>query len=190
MQINNKTQQITISNGYSLFIDRDGVINKEKKEDYIYTWDEFEFLNGVIEALKIINSFFENIVLITNQRGIGRGLMTDENLHTIHSKMREVITAHGGRIDAIYYCADDDNASPNRKPNPGMAYKAASDFPSINLEKTFMVGNRMSDMKFARNAGVKSVFVATTHPEVVLPNESIDYRFEDLLHFAKSLTKS
>jgi len=190
MQTNSNTQQITISNGYTLFIDRDGVINKEKKEDYIYTWDEFEFLDGVIEALKVANSFFETIVLITNQRGIGRGLMTDESLHIIHSKMLEVIAAHGGRIDAIYYCADDDSTSPNRKPNPGMAYKATLDFPSINLEKTLMVGNRMSDMKFARNAGVKGVFVATTHPEVVFPNESIDYRFENLLHFAKSLTKS
>ena len=81
MQTNSNTQQITISNGYTLFIDRDGVINKEKKEDYIYTWDEFEFLDGVIEALKVVNSFFETIVLITNQiRGHALELNANENM--------------------------------------------------------------------------------------------------------------
>ncbi|MFY8128384.1 MAG: D-glycero-alpha-D-manno-heptose-1,7-bisphosphate 7-phosphatase [Chitinophagaceae bacterium] len=184
---NNK---IFISKGYTLFIDRDGVINKEKKEDYIYTWEEFEFLEGVLEGLKICNHFFDNIILITNQRGIGRGLMTHQNLETLHTKMLEVIKTNGGRIDAIYYCADDDNNSPNRKPNPGMAFKAVKDYPHINLQKTLMVGNRISDMKFARNAGVQSVFVATTHPEIAYPHEAIDYRFDNLLAFAKALTKS
>lgn len=185
-----KPKTITITNGYTLFIDRDGVINKEKKGDYIYNWEEFEFLDGVLEALKICNTLFDHILIMTNQRGVGRGLMTRKQLLDIHDKMKQTITSNGGRIDDIYYCIDDGDASPNRKPNPGMGLRAARDYPTIDLKKTFMVGNRMSDMKFARKLEIKSVFVATTHPEVPFPNDDIDYRFDDFLSFVKALTKS
>lgn len=172
---------------WTLFIDRDGVINKEKKEDYILNWNEFVFYDGVKEAMKILNQVFGTIVMVTNQRGIGKGLMTENDLHNIHYKMQNEIKIGGGRIDKIYYCTDLDNSSPNRKPNAGMALQAKQDFPSISFEKSIMVGNKLSDMQFGRNATMKTVFLATTNPETAYPHSAIDYRFNNLLEFAKAL---
>lgn len=181
---------IPAGKGYTLFIDRDGVINIEKKEDYIYTWDEFVFYPNVLEAFKIFTQYFDRIIVITNQRGVGRGKMTEENLHIIHTNMQQAIEKAGGKIDAIFYCTDIDNASPNRKPNPGMAHQAKAKFLQIDFNKTYMVGNKMSDMLFAKNAGIKSVFVATTNPETPFPHPNINYRFNNVFEFAKALTKS
>lgn len=181
---------IHILEGSTLFIDRDGVINIEKKEDYIYTWDEFVFYPNVLEAFKIFPTFFNKIIVITNQRGVGKGKMSEENLLHIHANMQKAIEDAGSKIDAIFYCTDVDNASPNRKPNAGMAHQAKTKFPEIDFAKTFMVGNKMSDMLFAKNAGVQSVFVATTNPETPFPHPNINYRFNDVYSFAKALTKS
>lgn len=181
---------IPAGKGYTLFIDRDGVINIEKKEDYIYTWDEFIFYPNVLEAFKIFTQYFDKIIVITNQRGVGKGKMKEEDLLHIHTNMKATIEEAGGKIDAIFYCIDIDNASPNRKPNPGMAFQAKAKFEEIDFTKTYMIGNKMSDMLFAKNAGVKSVFVATTNPETPFPHTSINYRFSNIFEFAKALTKS
>jgi histidinol phosphatase-like enzyme len=93
----------------------------------------------------------------------------------------------GGRIDHIFYCTDLDNNSINRKPQPGMAVQAKEKFPSIDFSKSIMVGNRSSDMEFGRNAGLHTVFLATTHPETAYPNPLIDYRFNHLLEFANAI---
>lgn len=113
--------------------------------------------------------------------------MTHDDLFNIHHNMQIKIQEVGGRIDHIYYCPDLDNDSPNRKPQPGMAFQAKLKFPNINLEQSIIVGNRTSDMHFGRNAGIHTVFLATTHPETPYPNPIIDYRFDNLLTFAKSL---
>jgi histidinol-phosphate phosphatase family protein len=176
-----------INPNWTLFLDRDGVINVEKKEDYIRNWEEFQFYDESILALPILAQKFNRIVITTNQKGIGKGLMTHEDLLQIHSNMLNAIQKAGGRIDHIYYCADLDNDSPNRKPQPGMAFQAKAQFPQIQFNESIMVGNRTSDMQFGRNAGMHTVFLATTHPETPFPNESIDYRFDNLLAFAHAL---
>ncbi|MBS1670461.1 MAG: HAD hydrolase-like protein, partial [Bacteroidetes bacterium] len=94
------------------------------------------------------------------------------------------------RIDHIYFCSDLEETSPNRKPNAGMAFMAKKDFPEINFSKSLMVGNKLSDMNFGRNAGMTTVFLATTNPEVEFPHTSIDFRFNNLLSFAKALTNT
>ncbi|MCX6209369.1 MAG: HAD hydrolase-like protein [Bacteroidetes bacterium] len=101
--------------------------------------------------------------------------------------MNNEIQDADGRIDKIYFCTDLDNTSPNRKPNIGMAFQAKQDFPSIDFTKTIMVGNRLSDMYFGRNAGMKTVYLDTTNPEVEIGHEAIDYRFDSLIDFAKVL---
>lgn len=176
-----------INPNWTLFLDRDGVINVEKKEDYIRNWEEFQFYDESLLALPILAQKFNRIVITTNQKGIGKGLMTHEDLLQIHSNMLNAIQKAGGRIDHIYYCADLDNDSPNRKPQPGMAFQAKAQFPQIQFNESIMVGNRTSDMQFGRNAGMHTVFLATTHPETPFPNESIDYRFDNLLAFANAL---
>jgi histidinol-phosphate phosphatase family protein len=179
-----------IDKSWTLFLDRDGVINHEKEEDYILNWSEFKFYDNVTDALKILNEKFGTIVMVTNQRGIGKGLMTVDDLSDIHLNMQREIEIAGGRIDKIYFCSDLESSSPNRKPNPGMAFQAKANFPEIDFSKSIMIGNKLSDMQFGRNAGIKTVFVATTHPETSYPNEAIDLRFNNLLEFATALTKA
>lgn len=176
-----------IDKSWTLFLDRDGVINHEKHQDYVYNYDEFVFYAGVLEALKMLAGRFGRIIIVTNQKGIGKGLMTETDLHHIHTRMLQDIAAAGGRIDRIYYCTSMDNDHPNRKPQPGMALQAAKDFPEINLQRSLIVGNNISDMEFGRNAGMYTVFVKTTHPQQPLPNLFIDIAVNDLPEFAKAL---
>lgn len=180
----------TIDKSWTLFLDRDGVINHEKEADYILNWNEFQFYDGVKESLKLLAPIFGTIVMVTNQRGIGRGLMTEENLAEIHSNMLSAIESSGGRIDKIYYCTAVDSDDYNRKPNPGMAHQAKKDFEHIAFTKSIMVGNKLSDMKFGRNAGIYTVYVDTTHPEIITPNEYIDYRCKNLVDFAYQICKA
>jgi D-glycero-D-manno-heptose 1,7-bisphosphate phosphatase len=176
-----------INEDWTLFLDRDGVINDEKKEDYIRDISEFKFYPESLAALPLLAQKFNKIIITTNQKGIGKGLMSHQDLTNIHQFMKQKIVELGGRIDAIYYCPDLDNHSPNRKPQPGMAFQAKQTFPNIDFKKALMVGNRMSDMEFGRNAGMHTVFLATTHPETPFPDTKIDYRFDNLFQFAKAL---
>lgn len=175
-----------INSSWTLFIDRDGVINDEKYLDYIHTWDEFKFYEGVKEAFEIFNKKFGIIILVTNQRGVAKGLTKLEDLHHIHKNMLNEIENAGGRIDKIYFCTEME--SPNRKPNPGMGLQAIKDFPEIDLAKSIMIGNTLSDMKFGRNLGVAiNIFLPTTRKDVDVNDLSIDMVFNDLLSVAKAL---
>lgn len=176
-----------IDKSWTLFLDRDGVINHEKYEDYVYHYGEFIFYEGVPEALKILSGIFGTLLITTNQRGIGRGLMTEADLALIHRQMVQDIEAAGGRIDRIYYSPALDRDHPTRKPNPGMAREAQKDFPGIDLSRAIMVGNNMSDMEFGRNAGMYTIFVKTTRPDQPFPHPAIDLVFDSLPEFAKAL---
>jgi D-glycero-D-manno-heptose 1,7-bisphosphate phosphatase len=175
-----------IDDRWSLLLDRDGVINVEKNNDYILHWNEFQFYSYSLKALALLATIFPRICIVTNQKGVGKGLMTTEALATIHTNMITAIQQAGGRIDKIYYCSDLEDTSPNRKPQPGMAFQAKADFPAIDFSKTIMVGNRPSDMRFGRNAGVHTVYLDTTHPETTNPHPDIDVRYPHLLAFAEA----
>jgi histidinol-phosphate phosphatase family protein len=176
-----------IDKTWSLFLDRDGVINMDKPNSYVFNPGEFIFYQGVLSSLQILNNHFGHIVIVTNQRGVGRGLMTESDLEAIHAKMMKEIIAHQGRIDKIYYCATNDNEDPRRKPNPGMAYEARRDFPAIDFKRSLVIGNNISDMQFGRNAGMKTVFIRSTIPDIELPNPDIDLAFLSLEDFTKAL---
>lgn len=176
-----------INKSWTLFLDRDGVINEEKKDDYIYHKDEFIFLPGVLEGLSILEKYFYKIIVVTNQRGIGRKRMTEKSLHSIHDFMLSEINKAGGRIDKIYFAPDLDDLAINRKPNPGMALQAKQDFPGIDFTKSIIAGNKLSDMRFGRNAGMHTVFIATTHPETPYPHVDIDFRYDSLYDFANAI---
>ncbi|HEX4849249.1 MAG TPA: HAD-IIIA family hydrolase [Puia sp.] len=179
-----------INKDWTLFLDRDGIINVEKKDGYILHWSEFVFYNGVQEAVGEFSKLFNIIVMATNQRGVGKGLMTVEDLNNIHLNMLQELEKYGGRIDQIYCCMSLDDSDPMRKPNPGMAFEAKKDFPAIDLSKSIMVGNNISDMEFGRNAGMNTIFVKTTQPEITLPHPAIDLSVDNLLDLAKALQKS
>lgn len=151
----------TISSGKyeSLFLDRDGVINVHRIDDYVKSWDEFEFLPGVLEAFPLLSNYFKHIFVVTNQRGVGKGLMSEEDLLSIHKRMRDEIETRGGRLDKVYYCTDVSNESQNRKPNSGMALQAKKDFPDIEFEKSIMIGDSQLDMEFGNRLGMKTIFI-------------------------------
>jgi D-glycero-D-manno-heptose 1,7-bisphosphate phosphatase len=175
-----------INSSWTLFIDRDGVVNEEKHLDYIHQWNEFKFYSGVKEAFKIFNEKFGIIVMITNQRGVAKGLTKIEDLQLIHKNMLQEIEDAGGRIDEIYVCTDME--SEDRKPNIGMGLHALNDFPGIDLSKSIMIGNTLSDMKFGSNLGVAiNIFLPTTRKDVPLDHEDIDLIFNDLISVAKAL---
>jgi D-glycero-alpha-D-manno-heptose 1-phosphate guanylyltransferase len=174
----------TIDSCWTLFLDRDGVINYEKPDGYILNWQEFKFYEGSKEAIGKLSRLFGHIIIVSNQRGVGRGFMTEDDLKDIHDKMRSEIEAAGGKIDNIYYCTSIDNKHPDRKPNPGMAFKAKKEIPGIDPDKAIIVGNKLSDMKFGRNAGLYTVYIRSTHPEQSLPHPEIDLAFDTLADFA------
>jgi histidinol-phosphate phosphatase family protein len=175
-----------IDASWTLFLDRDGVINDEKHLDYIHTWEEFKFYKGVKEALKVFNEKFERIFIITNQRGVAKGLTKLEDLDLIHKNMLQELRTAGGRIDKIYYCTDME--SPNRKPNPGMGLQAKNDYPEIDFSKSIMIGNTLSDMKFGRNLGIAvNIFLPTTRKDIDIKHGDIDLVFDDLIAVAKAL---
>ena len=176
-----------IDASWTLFLDRDGVINEDKIGSYIFNPDEFIFMEGAPAVFKTLTEKFGHIVIVTNQRGVGRGLMSEQDLAAIHTKMTTAISAAGGKIDGIYYATSVDNDHPLRKPHPGMALRAKEDFPGIDLTKSLMIGNNVSDMFFGRNAGMYTVFLATTNPEIPFPHPAIDFRFNLLVDFAKAL---
>ncbi len=177
----------SIDKSWTLFLDRDGVINEDKIGSYIFTPDEFVFMKGGPGYFKKLGEKFGHIIVVTNQRGVGRGLMSAEDLAAIHKKMIAEINAAGGKIDGIYFATSIHNDDPMRKPQPGMALKAKEDFPAINFSKSIMIGNKHSDMFFGRNAGMYTIFLATTNPEVPFPHPDIDLRYDLLQDFVKAL---
>jgi D-glycero-alpha-D-manno-heptose 1-phosphate guanylyltransferase len=176
-----------IDKSWTLFLDRDGVINDERVGEYVLHWGEFIFSKGVLDVFKKLSDCFGRVIVISNQRGVGKGLMTEEDLQSIHLEMQREVEIVNGKIDKIYYCTEKDDKYFHRKPNPGMALQALHDFPDIDLSKSVMVGNKPTDMKFGRAAGMFTVFVKTTNPDQPIPHRDIDLAFNSLFDFASAL---
>jgi histidinol-phosphate phosphatase family protein len=172
---------------WTLFLDRDGVINTERRQDYVKTWDELQFEDGALEALAKLNQIFGTIVVVTNQRGVGIGVMTKEDLDSIHHNMLEIIQENGGRIDKIYTACDPDRESKNRKPHPAMGYLAKADFPMIDFSKSVMVGNSVSDMEFGRSLGMTTIYIDEKLKFNGEKTEMMDAIFTTLASFVSSI---
>lgn len=176
-----------IDKSWTLFLDRDGVINVEQTGSYVTSWEEFRFCDGAQEALRALQDLFGAIVVVTNQRGVGRGVMSFEALRDINQKMTDAVAGNGGRIDRVYAAtavSDDDH---NRKPNIGMALQAREDFPEIDFRKSIMVGNSISDMEFGKRLAMHTVFLTTKHEPFGLPHDLIDEQFESLQAWARTV---
>jgi len=171
---------ISKGEGWTLFLDRDGVINKEQEGTYVTRWEEFEFLPGVLDGLANIRPYFDKIIIVTNQRGVGKGIMSVETLKDIHAKMRTSFEEAGVQIDKVYSAIALASDDANRKPNTGMALQAKEDFDSIDFKKSVMVGNNLSDMEFGKRMGMKTVFLTTTKGKMHLPLELIDMQCDSL----------
>lgn len=173
----------------TLFLDRDGVINRQRPHDYVKSVDEFIFLYGVLEALRLLEPLFTHIVIVTNQRGVGKGVMSQTDLDNVHAYMLEEVAKQGGRIDKIYVCTDTSNSSINRKPNTGMATQAKQDYPDIDFSRSMMAGDSFSDMEFARRAGIPRFLIGEKYEQSEDTFKAQYNWFPDLLTFAKQLIK-
>jgi histidinol-phosphate phosphatase family protein len=180
-----KLEHLKIDKSWTLFLDRDGVINKRLPGAYVGSVQEFEFLEGSVEAIKIFSMVFGTIVVVTNQQGIGKGLMTGYELETVHNHMIQEINNSGGRIDKVYHSPFLKSSNHiTRKPSVGMGLMAKKDFQDIKFKKSIMVGDSLTDMIFGKRLKMKTVFIGD--PINARLNENlIDFVFPDLLTFAR-----
>lgn len=146
----------------AIFFDRDGVLNVDR--GYVYKIEDFVWINGAKEALKLSHEAGYLNIVVTNQSGIARGYYSIEDMFHLHDWMQSELSNSGGKIDGFYYCPyHDDGALPefscgnhiDRKPNPGMILRAAADF-NIDLSKSFLIGDKQTDMLAAQRAGVEA----------------------------------
>ncbi len=176
---------------HTLFLDRDGVINQRIPDAYVNHWDDFRFHRGAVEAIVRFSQLFERIIVVTNQQGIGKGIMTVHQLNRIHQRMEEALVKAGGRIDGIYFCGDLKSQANNcRKPAPAMALQAQKDFPAIDFQQSIMVGDSISDLQFGRKLGMKTVLITTKLDEKYLweqHQKDWDYQFESLAEMARKV---
>jgi len=171
-----------VDRSWTLFLDRDGVINKKIDDDYVRDLSQFEWLENVQESLVRLSRLFGKIIIVSNQQGVGKELMTTDQVENIHHFIVKTIHSLGGRIDQIYFAPQlKEENSPMRKPEIGMALQAKIDFPEIDFSKSIMVGDSMSDMEFGKKAGMKTVFI--THGKNIGSNETIDKTVTDLKDF-------
>lgn len=181
-------QSLNPDQHWSLFLDRDGVINRRIVDGYVKSWEEFEFIQGVPEALKKLAGIFGRIIVVSNQQGVGKGLMLDSEVELLHRKMSSEISKYGGRIDAVFYCgALEREKSINRKPNIGMALQSRKLFPEIRFRQSLMVGDSLSDMIFGKRLGMKTVFISAHLPQIRKGFRTINYVYPDLRSFAEAL---
>jgi histidinol-phosphate phosphatase family protein len=182
---------LQINNNWTLFLDRDGVINRRLPGDYVKSPDTFVFLPGVLDAMQVFARFFGRLFVVTNQQGIGKGLMKESDLKVIHDFMLAEIKKSGGRIDQVYFCPElADSGSFMRKPNIGMGLKAKKEFPEINFRNSIMVGDSVSDLRFGKRLKMKTVLIGE-EPEIArIHPELADFYFSDLLNFANALQQN
>jgi D-glycero-D-manno-heptose 1,7-bisphosphate phosphatase len=168
----------------AVFLDRDGVINVRILDDYVRVWDDFRFLPGSLEAVRRLGEMGYPVVVITNQQGIGKGLMTEEGLREIHRRMLDAFKEKGGEIEAVYHCphlAGDDCDC--RKPGPGLILRAARDL-DLDLPASYMVGDGISDVEAGVRAGCRPVFLGEREEA---PSEVDCLVFADLISFTSYL---
>ena len=144
----------------TLFMDRDGVINVKLNGRYVQNPSEFEFIPGAEKAISLLSTIFKRILILTNQQGIGKGIMIENELDSLHNYMVNELMKSEGRIDRIYFCPHlASEGCGCRKPNPGMIQQAKLDFPEINFENSYLVGDSLSDIEAGESMNLQTVRV-------------------------------
>ena len=176
----------------TIFLDRDGVINRDPGfGGYITSWEEFEFLPGVLEAIKKLNQAGFEIIVISNQAGVAKGLYTLKDLDEITQNMLGEIEKAGGKISSVHYCPHKDEDSCNcRKPETGLFSQATRGLQvnpalarkgGVNFADTFFVGDNRRDVLAAKAIGAKSIFVLSGNTKLEELDVRPDFVARDLL---------
>ena len=160
----------------AVFLDRDGVINKERK-DYVKSIEEFQILNNIPKSIKMLKEKGFLVIVITNQSAINRGLITIETLNEIHNYLQNFLKENNTSIDGFYFCPHrpDENCK-CRKPNPGMLIKAAQEH-NIDMNQSFMIGNSLTDIQAAQKSGCKGILLNQNQALLELVTDEIKVNF-------------
>jgi len=143
------------------FLDRDGVINRRPREgQYVTRWEDMQFLPGVSEAISLLTRAGYEVYVVTNQRGVARGLLTHDELESIHRRMCQELADLGAVITKVYYCPHEKQPPCScRKPAPGMLLTAAQSH-NLDLASSWMIGDSDIDVEAGRNAGCKTIRIS------------------------------
>ena len=172
-------ERFNVDHTWTLFLDRDGVINQRIFGGYVLGKESFIFEPGVLPALKMASQRFGRIIVVTNQQCVALGLLSEPALAQIHQDMITEISTYGGRIDAVYAAIDSKTASPNRrKPNSAMGLEAKLQFPEIDFAKAVMVGDTDSDIRFGMELEMKTVLVESKEETTVVPDLKVNSLLE------------
>jgi len=144
----------------TVFLDRDGILNEKMPEHrYVTRWEEFRVLPGVPEALRRLNEAGLRVVVVSNQRGIAKGLYTAADLEAMHAQFQQLLGREGARIDAFLICPHETGECNCRKPLPGLFEQAVARFPQITAASSVMIGDSPSDVEFGRRLGMRTILV-------------------------------
>jgi D-glycero-D-manno-heptose 1,7-bisphosphate phosphatase len=176
----------------AVFLDRDGVLNEKMPEGcYVTSWDEFHVLPGVPEALARLNRAGLLVVVVSNQRGIARGLYTAADVDSIHAAFQRLLAALGAHVDAFFVCPHDRGQCNCRKPLPGLFEQAAAAFPQIAAATSVMIGDSLSDIEFGRRLAITTILLdgnqEQQRPGAEAARELADLRFPSLLEAVDAL---
>ena len=158
----------------AVFLDRDGLINRQAPEhDYIKSWAEFEFLPGVAEAIHKLNEAGYLALVVTNQRGVARGMMSMAAVDEIHKAMRRELDKAGAHIEKVYVCPHESGTCNCRKPDIGLFLQAEQDF-EIDKQHSWLVGDSDSDVEAGRIYGIKTIKTTSiiSAAEIILENDN------------------
>ena len=152
----------------AVFLDRDGTINIEK--NYLYRIEDFEFIPGVPEAIKMLNDAGYLVIVVTNQAGIARGYYTEEDMHKLHRHIDEELKKYDAHIDAYYFCphhpiygiGEYKQECHCRKPKDGMLQKAIEEY-SINVSESYIIGDKVSDVLAGNKCSITGILVRSGH---------------------------
>ncbi len=169
---------------WTLFLDRDGVFNHQIINDYVKQVHELKIIDGVPEAISDFTKIFGRILIVTNQQGIGKKLMTEDDLHHLNGFILNLIETYDGKIDKIYFAPQLASENSNyRKPGTGMGLHAQLDFPEIDFKKSILIGDSESDIEFGTKLGMKTVMLKNSRNL----STNADYIFENLYEIANYL---
>jgi D-glycero-D-manno-heptose 1,7-bisphosphate phosphatase len=170
----------------AVFFDRDGIVNRRKIDEYVTQWDDFIFEESIFSILQKVTQAGFLAILITNQQGIGKRLMTEQDLADIHANMQAELQSRSGvQFDAIYFCGEL-NSSPTsrRKPSPAMLLEAIEAY-SIDAQHSWMIGDSISDATAGKRAGVQTILIGAEYTQGSVADA--DYVFADLMEFERSV---
>jgi D-glycero-D-manno-heptose 1,7-bisphosphate phosphatase len=144
----------------TVFLDRDGILNEKMPDHrYVTRWEEFRVLPGVPEAVRRLNEAGLRVVVVSNQRGIAKGLYTTADLEAMHAQFQRLLGREGARIDGFFICPHEENECNCRKPLTGLFEQAVARFPEITAATSVIIGDSASDVEFGRRLGMKTILV-------------------------------